>query len=346
MPSYDASQGGWVYWENGGCPVYPTIWGNNDPNFVGYNVPVVGPTSGGVVVVNQNVWSPICINSSGALVNVNDATCVDQETQTEYANSGSQAQFINTTPTNPSGGVTAFPATGTYAYHGVVDNYTSLVQTYNQTLPIDSHFVGWAMTEDYFTEPGYAVSTSSYEVSIQTDQNDPGTSGGSHTCPSTLSQNGSGAGWNYGIVANDVDIDGTLWHICDGQNNHQSSGACKTTYNYCGQLVFHEGCDENAWPNTPTTSGTINTKDFVTYLETHDVPRSVGLGGGATWGSVDDPCSDPSQPATGSPGAYASYPYITPGASVANLALGWEVVSTSGVPETLNLNGFSITATK
>ena len=98
---------------------------STDPSFVGWNT-TAGPTYGGVAVVNQDVWGAICANASGGIVGVNDPTCVNRETQTLQANSPQDFVFTNNTPTNPDGSVTAYPNVGTYAYTGVVDNYTSL----------------------------------------------------------------------------------------------------------------------------------------------------------------------------------------------------------------------------
>jgi hypothetical protein len=335
------SPGSYAY-DTNYCPSsWPTQY--TDPvdltgsNYAGHGYPYSGLAA---YAIDGGDWSAICATASGGIVAVSDPSCVTPETQELQANSDEDFVITNNTPTNPSGAVTGFPAVGTYSYTGPVDDYSSLTSSYTESMPVNSHTQGWAMLETYYTEPGNPVNEDDYEVSIQFDF-----SGSEGACEPTLSQNGSGTGWNYGVVANDINIDGTLWHLCDGGMNHQSDGACATAYPYCGQLVFHEGCDDNALPNLPTASGTIDIKAMVQWLEDHDAPQSSGLSANQTWGSVDDPCSNPSQPATGSPGPLASYPYITPGASVASLSLGWEIASTGGVPEQYRVNKWTVNAT-
>jgi hypothetical protein len=179
-------------------------------------------------------------------------------------------------------GVSAFSNGGTFAYSGIVDNYSTLVQTYAQEMPCcvlsneaaiygtNDNFWGWNMTEDYFTQPGGGKGQDQEELSIQNSYGNSGTvgtvkqtAGGSFTAASgtsgtdtftttgTLSNVTTGSvvvdtthpssipsgttisavtsstgitlsanltatitgdtikiatGWNYGIVANDIEV--------------------------------------------------------------------------------------------------------------------------------------------
>ena len=300
-------QGGDEYWTTSGCPIYPTTWIDNT-NFVGQNNPA--SNSGSTVALSQDVWSPICTNSSGAIISyappshggTSDPTCVDRETQTLQANSAQNFVFTNTTPTNPSGAVTAFPDEGTYAYTGVVDDYTSLTSTYSQSMPINSNTAAWAMQDDWLTEPGRPSGEDDYEVMVQYDFSNNGSCPGG-TWPTT----------RYAEVATNVSLGGQLWHICDGQNAHNSDGSCPTTGNFCGQLVVKLGGTAANQPDSPSTSGTLNLKAIFQWLEDNDPPGS-------------------------------SYPYIEPGSSIAALSQGWEIASTGGVPEQFVGNGFTVSA--
>jgi hypothetical protein len=334
-----------------GCPLaWPGPYYTDTTNLTGSNSAGHGlPFSGlGGYAIDGGDWSPICADSTGGIVSPNASNCVTPETQELQANSDEDFVITNNTPTDPTGAVSGFPNVGTYSYTGPVDDYATLTSSYTESQPISSteggtsnaNTQGWAMLESYYTEPGNPDWETDYEVSIQFDF-----SGSNGDCPTTLAQNGGGTGWNYGVVANDINIDGTLWHLCEGGTNHQSSGACQTAYPECGQLVFHEGCDDNALPHQTTASGTIDIKAMVQWLEDHDMPQSSGLSANQTWGSVADACSNPSQPATGSPGTYASYPYVTPGSSAATFSLGWEIVSTGGVPEQYSVNKWTVNAT-
>jgi hypothetical protein len=325
-----------------GCPVaYPTQW-TDTANLTGSNFASPGyPYTGyGAYWINTNVWGPICATSSGATTSPSSSNCVTPETSTLQANSGQNWVITTNAPVNSTNAVTAYPNAATQSYSGPVDGYTSLTSSYNQTMPVGSSMTSWAMVETYYTAPGHQVAETDYEVSIQVDfAND------NAACPATLSQNGSGAQWNYGIVANDVNFGGTLWHLCDGQANHQSGGACPTAYPYCGQLVWKQGCDENARPVTATASGTVDIKAMVQWLEDNDAPESSGLSANQLWGNVADPCSDPSGPVSPSLGTYASYPYLATGSSVSSIALGWEVVTTSALSEVYSVSHWGIAAT-
>jgi hypothetical protein len=255
VPNNDASQGGWVYWENSGCPIYPTIWGNTDPSFAGWNS-TAGPTDGGVAAVGQDVWSPICTDSSGNLVDINATSCVNRETQTLQANSPEDFAVTNDTPTNPSGSVTAYPNVGTYAYTGVLDNYTSLTSTYSQSMPINPQTSAWAMQDDWLSQPGDA--RWDYEVMIQTDSTNHA------SCDSTWQQG------RWGYVAMNVSIGGQLWHVCDGQAAHNADGSCPGSG--CGAVVFELGGTEADDPSVASSSGTLDLEAMFQWLETHNVP--------------------------------------------------------------------------
>jgi len=250
-------------------------------------------------LVNQNVWGPICANGSGGIVGVNDPTCVTRESQELQANSAQDWRITSKSPTNPSGAVTAYPDAGTYAYTGVLDDYTSLTSTYSLTMPINSTTRAWAMQDDWLAAPGLFDGSFTYEVAIQYDFAQP------NNCPSTWSTG------NWGVVASNVMIDGTAWHVCDGQVAHNSDGTCPTSG--CGEIVFKLGATEATKPVLTSTSGTIDNRAIFQWLENNDVPGT-------------------------------SYPYVTPGSSLSALSAGWEIASTGGVPETFTNNGFTIHA--
>ncbi len=288
----------YVYWENGICGRYSP----DRTHFVGMT-----DTSGDyneTSEVDQDDWSPICLNSSGGVVGVNDPTCVasTRQTQTINSNSAQNFQVVSTVPKNTSGAVTTYPNAWAHGYQGtVVDDLSSLTSTYNETMPINSNTSAWAMQDDWLTAPGHPTGESDYEVMVQYDFTNNG------ACPSTWSPG------NWGIVANNVMIDGVAWHVCDGQAAHNSDGTCPTTYPYCGAMVFKLGATEASKPSLTSTSGTLDLKAMFQWLENHDVPGT-------------------------------SYPYIQPGSSIEALSQGWEIASTGGVPETFDGNGFTVDA--
>ncbi len=288
----------YVYWENGICGRYSP----DRTHFVGMT-----DTSGDyneTSEVDQDDWSPICLNSSGGVVGVNDPTCVasTRQTQTINSNSAQNFQVVSTVPKNTSGAVTTYPNAWAHGYQGtVVDDLSSLTSTYNETMPINSSTSAWAMQDDWLTAPGHPTGESDYEVMVQYDFTNNG------ACPSTWSPG------NWGIVANNVMIDGVAWHVCDGQAAHNSDGTCPTTYPYCGAMVFKLGATEASKPSLTSTSGTLDLKAMFQWLENHDVPGT-------------------------------SYPYIQPGSSIEALSQGWEIASTGGVPETFDGNGFTVDA--
>jgi hypothetical protein len=264
-----------------GCPINGAYYDTND--FTGTNY-TGGPFSGGQVV-NGNVWGGV----SG-------------ETQTVNSNSPENFRFINTT-NNPSGSVTAFPNIGTYQYTGVIDQYTSLTSSFSQSMPTDSNTTAWHMQDDWFSQPGSAVGTFDYEVMVQTDFDNNGTCG-------TYSGGNPTGSWD--VTATSVNIDGTLWHVCDGQNARNANGSCIN--DNCGPIAFKLGATEAGRPLVSSQSMTLDLKAIVTWLETHNVP---GL----------------------------SYPYIMPGVAGSAVSDGWEVGNTNNVPETFSGNGFTISAT-
>ena len=89
---------------------------------------------------------------------------ISGETETLQANSAQNFVVTSNTPTNPSGSVTAYPNVGTYAYTGVLDDYTSLTSTYNLTMPIGGGRaeppVAWAMQDDWLVPPGNSTGRS------------------------------------------------------------------------------------------------------------------------------------------------------------------------------------------
>jgi hypothetical protein len=298
-------EAGYQYEAGSSCH-FPT----DTTDFVGMNDPT--DLDGETNEVDQNVWSAICTNSSGGVIGfgppgswgIDDPSCAHLETSELQADSAQNFVFTNDTPTNSTGGVTAYSNAWAHGYAGPVDDYTSLTSTYNLSMPINSSTSAWAMQDDWFTEPGYPAGQGTYEVMIQYDFTNNG------TCPSTWAQGTS----NWGVVANDVMIDGVAWHVCDGQPAHNSDGTCSTTYPNCGAMVWKLGATEADRPALASTSGTIDIKAMVQWMETHDVPGE-------------------------------NYPYMEPGTSIEALSEGWEIASTGGVPEQFVGKGFTVDAT-
>ena len=127
------------------------------------------------------------------------------------------------------------------------------------------------------------------------------------SCPATAVNDGTK--WNWGVVATDVVFDGAPWFLCDGQVD-RAGGVCPSTG--CGAVVWLPGTS----PSSPVSesSVTIDLKAMYQWLETHDPP---GL----------------------------TYPYITPGSTVASISSGFELSSTGGVAETFGMNKFTVSAT-
>ena len=114
------------------------------------------------------------------------------------ANSSQDATWTADISGGQYNSINAFSNEGTYAYSGIVDDYTSLNQTYAQHMPCcvlskeagiygaNSNFWGWEMTEDYFTQPGGGQGQDNEELSIQNSYSSSGTVG-------TVSQNSGGS---------------------------------------------------------------------------------------------------------------------------------------------------------
>ncbi len=243
--------------------------------------------------IGQDVWSPM----SG-------------QTQELQANSAQNYVVTSNTPTNSSGSVTAYPNVGTYAYTGVLDDYTSLTSTYDFTMPINADTSAWATTDDWLSEPGTPDGTWTYEVQIHVDSS----VNSAYNCPSTFTPGTSTSRGNYGVVATNISIGGSLWYLCDGQLAHNSNGTCPSSG--CGELIFKSGATQGAVdePQTTTASGTLDLKGFFQWLEDNDVPGQT-------------------------------YPYIQPGSALTNLSQGWEISSTDGTSEQFVSNGFTLDAT-
>ena len=305
----------YVTWENSVCR-----FASDPTNFVGRNDPT---GMGGLTQeVDQDMWSPICANSTGGIVALNDPTCVTRETQEIQANSAQDWQVTVNAPTDPTGAVTTFPNAWAHGYGGVLDNYTSLTSSVSVTMPNASGVVGHAMQDDYLSQPG--DTGGDYEVMIQYDRVNDG------SCPTTASINGTS--WNWGVTATDVMIDGTPWFLCDAQttNDRGTKGACPTTGSLCGAVVWKPapvGCsgtactDSNAMDDTcnggaqaSPCSATFDLKAMFQWLETHDPPGE-------------------------------SYPYVEVGSSVEAIDSGFEVSSTGRVAQTFASSGFTVDAT-
>lgn len=254
--------------------------------------------------IDSHVWSPTCADALGDLVDTDDPTCVTPSTSTLQANSAQNFVITNMTPAGHNS-VSAYSNVWAHGYTGVVDDYKTLTSTYNLSMPIDSHTSAWAMHDDWFKEPNSPNDWADYELMIQYDFTNNG------DCPSSWN-NGAN---DWGVVANNVMIDGVAWHVCDGENPMHADGTCDQSIDdSCGAIVFKLGATEADRPALPTTSGTINIKAMVTWLETHNVPGQ-------------------------------NYPFMQKGSSVANLSAGWEICTTGGVPEKFYGNGFTVNAT-
>lgn len=247
-----------------------------DPtHFVGMNVNKWKDPLGNNI--STNVWSPV----SGESVKLS-------------ANSA-QNYRITASANNPSGSVTAYPnASPAHGaglgsdYTGIVDDYTSLTETVSETMPINSKTSAWAMDDDWFSDPGHPEDNYDYELMIQYD----------------FSNNG-----DCNATANNININGTLWHVCLDQGS-RPNGVC----NDCGYIAWKLGATEADKPSVPTMSMTIDIKAIVTWLETHKVPGQT-------------------------------YNYMNPGVSVSALSNGWEIANTSGTTENFDGNGYTVKAT-
>jgi hypothetical protein len=255
--------------------------------------------------VDPNVWGADCADSKGNIVDIADPTCAHPETVQVQANSAQNYVITNNSPAGNTR-VTAYSNVWAHGYNGVLDDYKTLTSSYNITMPINAHTSAWAMQDDWLSEPNSKNSWADYEVMIQYDFTNNG------ECPSTW-DNGANP---WGVVANNVMIDGIAWHVCDGQEAHNSDGSCNESIDdACGAMVFKLGATEADRPALTTTSGTIDLKAIFQWLENNNVPGK-------------------------------SYPYIAKGSSISQgISNGWEICSTGGVPEKFYGNGFTVNAT-
>ena len=174
----------------------------NTTNFVGMNNPYA--SSGGT-------------SSLGTVVANNFDDPISGETQSIGATSASNWEVTNNTPTNAGGAITDYPSNGIYAYTGVVDDYTSLTQTYNLTMPIagvggtNDNSISWATSDDWLSAPANADGWSNYEVQIHVDTSDYT---GGHSCGDATS------------TVSNISIGGQLWLFCDYQTAKNANGTC------------------------------------------------------------------------------------------------------------------------
>ena len=144
---------------------------------------------------------------------------------------------------NNSNGINGFPAEGTWNYNQVVDTASTLTQSFEQTLPCcaistgrninyaslygtNTNYTGWAMTEDYFTQPSdYVSGTNSgqdeEELSVQESYNSTGTIGtlqqsGGKSEPATSSFTGTPSTitfaslpYGFNVAVGDLVVDST-----------------------------------------------------------------------------------------------------------------------------------------
>jgi hypothetical protein len=176
-----------AYGANDGCPTYSMTAGSAGMKDVG-NLTWDNPA----YFVGQDA-SPSGIPSLSGYGGVGGGGSV-----TLAANSTSDATWTADLEGGQYNGVSAFSNEGTFAYSGIVDDYTSLTQTYAQHMPCcvlskeagiygsNSNFWGWEMTEDYFTQPGGGQGQDQEELSIQNSYGSSGTVG-------TVNQNSGGS---------------------------------------------------------------------------------------------------------------------------------------------------------
>jgi hypothetical protein len=253
LPVDDA--GSWTYLEDDSC-TFP----EDSTNFVGMNNPNMANGLG--YLIDQNVWSPFCTEANGTIDpnGVNDSACVNRQSQELQANNAQDYVITSNAPTNGNGNVTSYPDVGTYAYTGVLDDYTSLTSTYNLTMPVNSNTIAWATHDDWLSEPGTPDGSFTYEVQFHYDSSITS----SYYCSPTWSQG------NWGTVASDVMIGGAAWTVCDGQAAHNTNGSCPSSG--CGEIVFEMGSTGSDPTELTSTSGTLNLKAMFQWLEDNDVP--------------------------------------------------------------------------
>ena len=235
VPTNDPSQGAWVYWENDVCP-----FGAAPTNFVG--------NDGSAPEVDDNVWNPICTDSSGNVVDVNASNCVTRQTQTVQANSPQDYQVVANVPVNPTGSVTAYPNVWAHGYNGAVDSYTRFTSSFSESFPHNGQTTGWAMYDLWFN--GWAN-----EVMIQVDFNN------NPDCDSSTQ------------VANNVTFGGSngvpvqQWHLCDFGS---------------GVVAWKLGATEGAGKQSEH-SGSVDILAMLNWLEAHSY-----LPANSTWTAVSE----------------------------------------------------------
>ena len=201
-------------------------------------------------------------SSLGTVVANNFDDPISGETQSIGATSASNWEVTNNTPTNAGGAITDYPSNGIYAYTGVVDDYTSLTQTYNLTMPIagvggtNDNSISWATSDDWLSAPANADGSSNYEVQIHVDTSDYT---GGHSCGDATS------------TVSNISIGGQLWLFCDYQTAKNANGTCPNNGD-CGEAVFVLGGTYADRVATPTASGSIDLKAMFQWLEDNDVP--------------------------------------------------------------------------
>jgi len=104
-----------------------------------YTYPLVEGTSSNPYV-DQNVWSPIT-----------------GETQTLQANSPGDWKITNSTPTNPSGAVTAFANTGAPFNEQPLSSFSELIGSFSETMPHTLGTSAWATYDNWFDNGRYEV---------------------------------------------------------------------------------------------------------------------------------------------------------------------------------------------
>jgi hypothetical protein len=129
---------------------------------------IKGGANGGCAYVDQNMWSPL-----------------QGETQTLRANSPGDWEIVSDTPVNSSGSVTTFPNVGAPFDEQPMSSFSSIVSSFDETMPHNSQTSGWAMYDNWFDDW-------KYEVMIQHD----------------FTRNGP---CTYDAVAT---FDGQLWGLC------------------------------------------------------------------------------------------------------------------------------------
>ena len=190
-----------------------TAWDPSGPAWCGYPgiTGVQGGTNGGCPYTDQNEWSPI----SG-------------ETQTLNANGPGDWQIVSNTPAGNTS-VTTFPNTGAPFNEQPLASFSSVVQSFTESMPHNAGMSAWNMADDWFDNW-------KYELMIQSD----------------FSNNGDCAAQATGIM-----IDGQSWHLCTFGNTAASGGA----------FAFKLGADEAS--KASETSGSYDVTAMAGWLVSH-----------------------------------------------------------------------------